>query len=931
MKGAKAVNLVSRIVRIIGIVLIVISLVLFLYAVINTGSRWGELSADMDSFDVKTNIFDRLRFDDQLFTSMSNTVRKNVELELGLNDTPTPQQQEALDAEVSPQFDEYYQRAKDGLTAHYANETEEVRAWFANEFDTAAFIQENSNIELILQSHEIAEILEYLKELYVPKKVTMAKPEQATELDKAYKDYRSTHGKDAGSRFEFYSTIKLLVDAEIESGTYSKNKTTAQWWNASVTKDDFDARYQEALAQVRLQESREGDDNFIVQLMDLAQRKENGETVEYNSLLDDVYNEVLALDPSVDYGDPHIFFLAAKELTQSILPQPQEEETEAEPSVMLDGTAPEEAPGAEGENAGEEAPAEGEASETEEATEEEEEWFADSDSEEEEFLDEDDLDPNRFDGSYVSIRDKMKALRAEEDKNNPDARETIFVETVVKDARDRASIGSLVVTFWALVAKYVYIFLAGLALVILAAIARKLMQRVLLSRKDDKVDGTDRRAADAEGAAPEQPEAFGDDVLLRVSHLKQYFRSGNYVNKAVDDISFYVKKGEVFGLVGESGCGKTTTGRTIINLYDPTEGDVYFEGLRISSNLNGLPVLKKSLHNDANLAIMAEEAALKEAIAAHPDEEAKLKAAFKQKCKEIRSDLKVKTSNASTNALISFVEKGKAINRYRARRQEELTAQFEADQAGLSGEALEKRKADYKRDMKVASKDNIMSKMQMIFQDPIASINPRMTVREIIAEGLIIQGVKDKEYINERVNEMLELVGLVREHADRYPHEFSGGQRQRIGIARAIIMNPDLIIADEPISALDVSIQAQVINLLNDLRNRMGLTIMFIAHNLSVVKYFSDRIAVMYYGKIVEMTTSDELFAHPLHPYTKSLLSAIPYPDPHYEKARKRIEYNPAKAHDYSVDKPRLREITPGHYIYCNEAEFAQYLKELGL
>ena len=222
-----------------------------------------------------------------------------------------------------------------------------------------------------------------------------------------------------------------------------------------------------------------------------------------------------------------------------------------------------------------------------------------------------------------------------------------------------------------------------------------------------------------------------------------------------------------------------------------------------------------------------------------------------------------------------------------------------------------------------------MTRMQMIFQDPIASINPRMTVREIIAEGLIIRGVKDREYINRKVNEMLELVGLVPEHADRYPHEFSGGQRQRIGIARAIVMEPSLIIADEPISALDVSIQAQVINLLNDLRERMGLTIMFIAHNLSVVKYFSDRIAVMYFGHIVELATSEELFAHPLHPYTKSLLSAIPYPDPHYEKTRKRIEYVPAKAHDYSTDKPSLREISPGHWIHCNEAEYQQYLKEI--
>ena len=225
----------------------------------------------------------------------------------------------------------------------------------------------------------------------------------------------------------------------------------------------------------------------------------------------------------------------------------------------------------------------------------------------------------------------------------------------------------------------------------------------------------------------------------------------------------------------------------------------------------------------------------------------------------------------------------------------------------------------------------LRSDMQMIFQDPIASINPRMTVREIIAEGLKIRGIKDEKYIDEKVYEVLDLVGLVREHADRYPHEFSGGQRQRIGIARAIVLEPDLIIADEPISALDVSIQAQVINLLNDLRNKMGLTIMFIAHNLSVVKYFSDRIGVMYYGKLVELADSDELFEHPLHPYTKSLLSAIPYPDPHHEKHRQRIEYKPLKEHDYSVNKPSLREIKPGHFINCNDEEFERYKKELGL
>ncbi|MGM9899828.1 MAG: ATP-binding cassette domain-containing protein [Bacilli bacterium] len=234
----------------------------------------------------------------------------------------------------------------------------------------------------------------------------------------------------------------------------------------------------------------------------------------------------------------------------------------------------------------------------------------------------------------------------------------------------------------------------------------------------------------------------------------------------------------------------------------------------------------------------------------------------------------------------------------------------------------------YKNELRIAKKSRIMNKVQMIFQDPIASLDPRMTVRDIIAEGLIIRGIKDKKYIDEQVYKILDTVGLVAEHATRYPHEFSGGQRQRIGIARAIILNPELIIADEPISALDVSIQAQVINLLNDLSKKMGLTTLFIAHDLAVVKYFSNRIAVMYYGKIVELATSEQLFAHPFHPYTKSLLSAIPLPDPYSEKKRKRITYNPVAAHDYSQEGPSMREVYPGHYVYCNSAEFEKYVEE---
>ncbi|MFX3628074.1 MAG: ABC transporter ATP-binding protein [Ectobacillus sp.] len=217
-------------------------------------------------------------------------------------------------------------------------------------------------------------------------------------------------------------------------------------------------------------------------------------------------------------------------------------------------------------------------------------------------------------------------------------------------------------------------------------------------------------------------------------------------------------------------------------------------------------------------------------------------------------------------------------------------------------------------------------KMQMIFQDPYASLNPRMTVADIIAEGIDIHGLaSSREERMNRVYELLETVGLNREHANRYPHEFSGGQRQRIGIARALAVEPEFIIADEPISALDVSIQAQVVNLMKKLQREKGLTYLFIAHDLSMVKYISDRIGVMYFGKMVELADAEELYRNPIHPYTKSLLSAIPHPDPETERTRKRIIYDPSQHNYKEGEDVRMREITPGHFVYCSEAEYETY------
>lgn len=405
-----------------------------------------------------------------------------------------------------------------------------------------------------------------------------------------------------------------------------------------------------------------------------------------------------------------------------------------------------------------------------------------------------------------------------------------------------------------------------------------------------------------------------DEVLLRVEHLCQYFRMGKSELKAVDDVSFDIKKGEVFGLVGESGCGKTTTGRSIIKLYNITSGNIYFKGIRIGAG-----------------------------IRSYQDAIAKKKAEYKEKAASVDAGQAAKLKKELDDFILEQKAAIKAAKRdqkncdrmYAEKRVAEVKEKYEPMIEKASPGQREKLQKEYQDELRKAKRTKLVTQIQMIFQDPIASLDPRLTVREIISEGLIIKGERDKEAIDKKVYEMLELVGLVREHASRYPHEFSGGQRQRICIARSLIVSPRLVVCDEPVSALDVSIQAQIINLLKDLQKERKLTYLFISHDLSIVKYISDKIGVMYLGSMVEFGKKDAIFNHPMHPYTEALFSAVPNPDPK-EKGNRIVlkgdipspsnppygcKFHTRCPHAMEVCKhiaPVYKEYEEGHFVACH-------------
>ncbi len=348
-----------------------------------------------------------------------------------------------------------------------------------------------------------------------------------------------------------------------------------------------------------------------------------------------------------------------------------------------------------------------------------------------------------------------------------------------------------------------------------------------------------------------------NDILLRVKNISKRFYKGGRVTEALHNVSFDIKRGEVLGIVGESGSGKTTAGRAIVGIYELDGGDIYFRGERIRA---GVP--------------FREEA--------------------------------IKVANARGRVKLFAIKAGK-----NGLPKDKVAACGEVDNVNKELQTeLRELSAELSRAKIVArgSRRRVYTGIQMIFQDPGASLNPCMTVGENIAEGLVVRGVKSDE-IKRRVDEVLLSVGLSSVIKDRYPHEFSGGQRQRIGIARAIIMKPELLIADEPVSALDVSVGAQVINLISELSRRLCISVLFIAHDLSVVRHISDRVGVMYRGRLVELAPTEELYKNPIHPYTRSLLSAMPRPDPGY--VPNLLKYN----EDSAGESGEFREVSVGHFV----------------